>query len=100
MSLVPEKVNSEVAKADLNAGFALTGEIVSEEDKGYRIGLGLAEDVGGEGWISREEAGQYVPGTSDLQRFIDNRWPSDPRSARPMFNLVVNGRWKNISAHS
>jgi len=71
MTLMPEKVNSEVVKADLNSGFALTGEILGEEDKGWRVGLGLAEEVGGEGWISREEVDKHVPGeqeTSTPQR--------------------------------
>lgn len=65
MSLVPEKVNGEVVKADLEAGFSLTGEVLSEEDKGYRISLGLSAEVGGEGWVSTEEASQYGPGRSE-----------------------------------
>lgn len=63
MSLVPEKVNDEVVKADLEAGFGLTGEVLSEEDKGYRVGLGLSSEVGGEGWVSLEEA-KSAPGES------------------------------------
>lgn len=54
MTLVPEKVNSEVAKAELEKGYPLTGEVRSEEDKGWRIGLGLNADEGMadvEGWI-------------------------------------------------
>lgn len=66
MTLMPEKVNSEVVKADLNSGFALTGEVLGEEDKGWRVGLGLAEEVGGEGWISREEVDKHVPGECDV----------------------------------
>ena len=46
MTLVPEKVNAEVAKADLAKGYHLIGEVRSEEDKGWRMGLGLnAEEV-------------------------------------------------------
>ena len=61
MTLVPEKVNSEIVKADVDAGLVITGEVLSEEDKGYRIGLGFNEDVGGEGWISRDDVDQYIP---------------------------------------
>jgi rRNA biogenesis protein RRP5 len=65
LSLIPEKVNSEVAKADVGAGFQLTGEIMSEEDKGWRVGLGLNADngLGGvEGWIKREDVEKHSPG--------------------------------------
>lgn len=61
MTLVPEKVNSEIAKADLVGGYMIAGEVVSEEDKGWRIGLGLSKDnglSGVEGWLSTKEAGK------------------------------------------
>lgn len=59
VSLVPEQVNSEIAKADLVGGYMIAGEIVSEEDKGWRVGLGLSKDNGLEGvqgWLSKAEA--------------------------------------------
>jgi rRNA biogenesis protein RRP5 len=66
MTLVPEKVNSEVAKPELEKGYTLVGEVRSEEDKGWRIGLGLneAEGMKGlEGWVSREDVEKHVPCT-------------------------------------
>jgi rRNA biogenesis protein RRP5 len=59
MTLVPEKVNSEIVKADLSGGYLLTGEVISEEDKGWRVGLGLSKDhglAGVEGWLTTSEA--------------------------------------------
>jgi rRNA biogenesis protein RRP5 len=59
MTLVPEKVNSEIVKADLTGGYMITGEVVSEEDKGWRVGLGLSKDHGLEGvdgWVTTAEA--------------------------------------------
>ena len=59
MTLVPEKINSEISKEDLKPGYLITGEVLSEEDKGYRIGLGLNSDTGGsemEGWISKADS--------------------------------------------
>lgn len=58
MTLVPEKVNSEIVKADLSGGYLITGEVVSEEDKGWRVGLGLSKDNGLEGvdgWLTTAE---------------------------------------------
>lgn len=66
MTLMPEKVNSEVAKPELEKGYTLVGEVRSEEDKGWRIGLGLneAEGMKGvEGWVSREDVEKHVPCT-------------------------------------
>ena len=63
MTLVPEKVNAEVAKADLAKGYHLIGEVRSEEDKGWRMGLGLnAEEgmAGVDGWISNEEVERFT----------------------------------------
>lgn len=67
LTFIPEKVNSEVAKADLGKGYVLTGEIKSEEDKGWRVGLGLnAEEgmSGVEGWIGKDDVERITPGTS------------------------------------
>ena len=67
MTLVPEKVNSEIAVADVGVGYLMTGEIRSEEDKGWRIGLGLNADEGptdAEGWIGKAEAEKSDSGGS------------------------------------
>lgn len=64
LSLIPEKINSDVAKADVGVGYQLTGEILSEEDKGWRVGMGLSADsgLGGvEGWIKRDEVEKHTP---------------------------------------
>jgi rRNA biogenesis protein RRP5 len=64
LTLVPEKVNSEVAKPELEKGYFLVGEVKSEEDKGWRVGLGLNEAEGMkdvEGWVSREEVERHAP---------------------------------------
>ncbi|KAK4685994.1 rRNA biogenesis protein RRP5, partial [Tremellales sp. Uapishka_1] len=64
MTLVPEKVNAEVAKADLGKGYHLVGEVKAEEDKGWRVGLGLPQDDGSggvEGWVSRTEVEKFFP---------------------------------------
>ena len=58
MTLKPEQVNSEVSKEDLKSGYLINGAVLSEEDKGFRIGLGLNNDSGAsdvEGWISKAE---------------------------------------------
>lgn len=62
MTLVPEKVNCEIVKADLAGGYMVAGEVVSEEDKGWRIGLGLSKEngLGGvEGWLTTKEASKF-----------------------------------------
>ncbi|OCF37082.1 rRNA biogenesis protein RRP5 [Kwoniella heveanensis CBS 569] len=65
VTLVPEKVNSEVAKKDLEKGYFLIGEVKSEEDKGYTVGIGLNGDDGAvEGWVSKEEVQKAVPSQS------------------------------------
>ncbi|WVQ96181.1 hypothetical protein IAU59_003284 [Kwoniella sp. CBS 9459] len=62
VTLVPEKVSSEVAKKDLEKGYFLVGEVKSEEDKGYTVGIGLNVDDGAvEGWVSKEEVQKAVP---------------------------------------
>lgn len=62
LTLVPEKLNSEIAKADLTTGFRITGEVLSTEDKGYRVGLGLGSDAGTvEGFLSTAEVEEFVP---------------------------------------
>ncbi|GMK53480.1 hypothetical protein CspeluHIS016_0100660 [Cutaneotrichosporon spelunceum] len=56
LTLIPEKINGDVAKADLTEGFCITGEVLSKEDKGYRVGLGLGEGAPGvEGFLSNDE---------------------------------------------
>ncbi|CAK9780409.1 hypothetical protein CC85DRAFT_256901 [Cutaneotrichosporon oleaginosum] len=64
LTLIPEKINGEVAKADLTDGFRITGEVLSKEDKGYRVGLGLGESAPGvEGFLRNEEVdGELIPG--------------------------------------
>ncbi|BEI83321.1 hypothetical protein CcaverHIS002_0311890 [Cutaneotrichosporon cavernicola] len=64
LTLIPEKINNEVAKPDLTDGFRITGEVLSKEDKGYRVGLGLGEAAPGvEGFISNDEVeGELIPG--------------------------------------
>ena len=64
MTVMPEKINAEVVKADIGNGFLVTGEVLGEEDKGWRVGLGFSEDVGGEGFISKDEVKRYVAGVS------------------------------------
>ncbi|ODO00747.1 rRNA biogenesis protein RRP5 [Cryptococcus wingfieldii CBS 7118] len=75
LTLIPEKVNSEVAKKDLEKGYLLTGEVKSEEDKGWTVAIGLDTEDGGssvEGFVSKDDAkksnktlipGQLVPST-------------------------------------
>lgn len=62
-TLVPEKVNSEVAKADFAAGYVIMGEVKEEEDKGWRVGLGLGEEAKSiEGWLNRKDVEKHVGG--------------------------------------
>lgn len=64
MTLMPEKVNQEVAKADLEKGYVLVGEVKEEEDKGRRVGLGLGDEAGGAtvgGWIGKEQVTKNMP---------------------------------------
>ena len=63
VTLVPGKVNAEVGKAELQMGFLITGEVLSEEDKGWRVGLGLGDDAAGvEGFVSKKEVVANMPG--------------------------------------
>ena len=67
VTLVPEKVNAEVAKADLEKGYVIMGEVKEEEDKGWRVGLGLGEDAKGvEGWLAKKEE-KHVQGMSYMR---------------------------------
>ena len=62
VSLMPEKVSSDVVAEDLRTGYQISGEVLSEEDNGWRIGLGLSADGSGaglEGWIGKD--GQSTP---------------------------------------
>nr|ODN95502.1 rRNA biogenesis protein RRP5 [Cryptococcus depauperatus CBS 7855] len=63
LTLIPEKVNSEVSKKDLETGYFLTGEVKSEEDKGWTVGIGLNTDKGSsvEGFVSKEEVSKTIP---------------------------------------
>lgn len=64
MTLMPEKVNGEVAKAELGKGFVLVGEVKEVEDKGWTVGLGLGDEAGGigiGGWIAKEQVTKYMP---------------------------------------
>ncbi|WVQ79413.1 hypothetical protein IAT38_001510 [Cryptococcus sp. DSM 104549] len=63
VTLVPEKVNSEVAKADLEKGYFLVGEVKSEEDKGWTVGVGLNTEDGSavDGFVSKEEVEKHLP---------------------------------------
>ncbi|KAI0361371.1 hypothetical protein OH77DRAFT_1468895 [Trametes cingulata] len=66
LSLVPEKVNEGVAKADLRAGFALSASVKSIEDHGYILDLGVP-DVSG--FLSFKDA-QKGPFDSDKKLHI------------------------------
>ncbi|OSC99437.1 hypothetical protein PYCCODRAFT_1438226 [Trametes coccinea BRFM310] len=46
LSLVPEKVNENIAKADLRPGFAMSASVKSVEDHGYILDLGIPEVSG------------------------------------------------------
>ncbi|KAL4241734.1 hypothetical protein ABKN59_000784 [Abortiporus biennis] len=46
MSLVPEKVNEGIAKADLKKGFSLSASVKSIEDHGYILNFGVPEVSG------------------------------------------------------
>ncbi|ORX37905.1 putative rRNA processing-related protein [Kockovaella imperatae] len=73
LTLVPEKVNLDIAVEDLRQGYQITGEILSEEDKGWRVGLGLNPDGPGgqkEGWIRK--AGAVGEGTALIPGQIVN----------------------------
>ncbi|WRT69490.1 uncharacterized protein IL334_006476 [Kwoniella shivajii] len=66
VTLVPEKVANEVSKKDIEKGYFLVGEVKSEEDKGYTVGIGSNPDEGSalDGWISKEEVEKHVPSKS------------------------------------
>jgi rRNA biogenesis protein RRP5 len=70
MTLIPEKVNGEVAKGEIGEkGFFIVGEVKGEEDKGWRVGLGVGgEDNLVEGWIAREDVEKHAAG--ELRRFL------------------------------
>ncbi|EJT49659.1 rRNA processing-related protein [Trichosporon asahii var. asahii CBS 2479] len=70
LTAVPEKINLDVAKQDVEKGYRIVGEVLGAEDKGYRVGLGLSADTGlagVEGFIPIEEVeknagGALIPG--------------------------------------
>ncbi|CCM04209.1 uncharacterized protein FIBRA_06375 [Fibroporia radiculosa] len=55
LSLVPEKVNAGVSKADLRAGFTMSAAVKSKEDHGYILDLGVS-DING--FLSFKDAKQ------------------------------------------
>lgn len=106
MTLVPEKVNSEVAKAELCKGYRLIGEVRSEEDKGWRIGLGLNAEEGMaevEGWVSKEEVeksipcGRSRPCSSALTRFVAKALIVGQLLPTAISSLTAGGRVINLS---
>lgn len=72
MTLSPEKVNAEIAKVDLEKGYLVWGEVRSEEDKGWRVGLGLGNEAGLEGWIKSEDVLEHAP-----CEYSTAEWPVD-----------------------
>ena len=67
-TLVPEVVNADVSKADLvvkewkkgtevQFGFKIQAEVLGEEDRGWRVGLGVE---GLEGFVANEEVDKFV----------------------------------------
>lgn len=101
MTLVPEKVNSEIVKADLVGGYMVAGEVMSEEDKGWRVGLGLNKEngLGGvEGWLTTAEAkkfGKYdqIKGNSHVSMLThSSRLRSSARTNHPIGRLISDSR--------
>ncbi|KAH7930532.1 hypothetical protein BV22DRAFT_1078692 [Leucogyrophana mollusca] len=70
LSLMPEKVNDGVQKADLKGGFTLSAAVKSVEDHGYILDMGIS-DVSG--FLSFKEAGKGNLGETKLQvgRLLD-----------------------------
>lgn len=69
LTAVPEKINNDVAKQDVEKGYRIVGEVLGAEDKGYRVGLGLSADTGlgeTEGFIPNEEVEKYADGEFDM----------------------------------
>lgn len=65
LTAVPEKINLDVAKQDVEKGYRIVGEVLGAEDKGYRVGLGLSADTGlagVEGFIPIEEVEKNAGG--------------------------------------
>lgn len=69
-TLVPEVVNADVSKADLEVkewkkgtevqyGFKIQAEVLGEEDRGWRVGLGVE---GLEGFVANEEVAKFAQG--------------------------------------
>lgn len=70
---MPEKVNLEIGKADLEKGFGLIGEVKAEEDKGWRVGLGLNKDEGMgamEGWVNKDDVEKFLPGKLNVSAML------------------------------
>lgn len=65
LTAVPEKINLDVVKQDVEKGYRIVGEVLGAEDKGYRVGLGLSADTGlagVEGFITNEEVEKNAEG--------------------------------------
>ena len=65
LTLKPEKINADTSKQDVTKGYAITGEVLSEEDKGYQIGLGLQTESDSsrlEGWLSKKDVEKHAAG--------------------------------------
>ncbi|KAE9408289.1 U3 snoRNP-associated protein Rrp5 [Gymnopus androsaceus JB14] len=60
LSLSPEKVNAEMQKSDLKAGYTLSVSVKSVEDHGYLLDLGIP-DVSG--FLSKLRVGQLLDAT-------------------------------------
>ncbi|EMD41956.1 hypothetical protein CERSUDRAFT_147388 [Gelatoporia subvermispora B] len=61
LSIVPEKVNGGVAKADVRPGFTMAAAIKSVEDHGYILNLGVPEISG---FLSFKDAAKCYPQNS------------------------------------
>ncbi|EIW64233.1 uncharacterized protein TRAVEDRAFT_138819 [Trametes versicolor FP-101664 SS1] len=91
LSLVPEKVNEGVAKADLLAGFALSASVKSVEDHGYILDLGIPEVSG---FLSFKAAAQKGPSGAEKKFHVGR-----------LLDVIVtklsdNGRTCNVSVDS
>lgn len=75
-TLVPEVVNADVSKADLvvkewkkgnevQYGYKIQAEVLGEEDRGWRVGLGVQ---GLEGFVANEEVDKFVECASVFMR--------------------------------
>ncbi|KIJ46379.1 hypothetical protein M422DRAFT_66742 [Sphaerobolus stellatus SS14] len=68
LSVVPEKVNVGVSKADLTAGFVLPAAVQSVEDHGYILDLGISDITG---FLSFKEAEKAYPKRLPVGHVLD-----------------------------